>query len=418
MNAYYYRLVKVGGSRRTGIVHLAMERDFSARLWLEKHYDAPVVSLRRLPGWLGQGLRHVSRSGARRIRSEELAGMLRDLAVMTAAGIPMIDALQTVAGEEAIDRRSRVAAVARLLLQDLDGGASVSDTFARHHDIFPETVRNLVTIGDETGSRDTMLMEAAEHIERLGQLGRDTRRAMIYPAVVFAAIFAVALFWAYYVIPNLADLFRNLNASLPPFTLAVLAGADWLGRNIIPSLVVLVLAAVGLWLALRNHRGFRHGCHRLAHRIPVIRQIVRASGMAFFTEHFALLIRAGLDARSSLEILARSTRDEFYRSRIERMRQHVERGELLASAMRQIGGFPPMAVRMIAVGEDTGTLEKQLRHLAREYRLRLDHLIGSLSEIIKPAVILVAGALFLLLVIAFLLPVYDLVRQAVAGPVY
>ena len=297
MNTYYYRLVQTGGSRRTGIVHLAMERDFSARLWLEKHYDATVVSLRRLPAWLGQGLRQVSRSGARRIRSEELAGMLRDLAVMTAAGIPMIDALQTVAGEEAIDRRSRVAAVARLLLQDLDGGASVSETFARHHDIFPETVRNLITIGDETGAMDSMLMEAAEHIERLGQLGRDTRRAMIYPAVVFAAIFAVALFWAYYVIPNLAELFRNLTPVCRRSPWRCLPVPTGSGATSFPA------GGVG------GGRARAVAGAAQPSPLPPCLPPPGAPGAGApadrpglgwpFTEHFALLIRAGLDGAAA-----------------------------------------------------------------------------------------------------------------------
>lgn len=418
MKIYYYRLLVPGGSVRSGIVQLSVERDFSARLWLEKRHEATVLSLRRLPAWLGQPLRSLSPANVRRLRGEELSGMLRDLAVMVGSGIPMLDALKTVAEEDGLDRRSRVAAVARMLLYDLDAGASVSEAFSRHGDVFPETVRNLVAIGDETGTMDAMLMEAAEHIERLSQLGRDTRRALIYPAIVFAAILAVALFWAYYVIPNLADLFRNMNARLPAFTLSVLAASEWLGRNALATALVASALVAVLWLSLRRSQRFRHFCHRMAHRLPIARNIARASGMAFLTEHLALLIRAGLDTLSSLGVLERSTRDEYYRTRLARMRAYVERGELLGTAMRQVGGFPPMAVRMVAVGEATGTLERQLRHLAVEYRRRLDHLIGSLSEVIKPAVILLAGALFLLLVVAFLLPVYDLVRQAVAGPAY
>lgn len=134
--------------------------------------------------------------------------------------------------------------------------------------------------------------------------------------------------------------------------------------------------------------------------------------MAFITEHLAILIGAGVDIIRSLGVLERSLGDEYYCERIHKVREAVDRGEMLAPAMRQAGGFPAMALRMIAAGEESGTLETQLNHLAQEYRQRLAHLIATLSEIIKPLMILAAGLFFLLLVVALLLPIYDLVRQA------
>jgi type II secretory pathway component PulF len=416
MNLYWYRLLLPEGITRVGLARIAVERDFSARLWLEKRHDAVVLSLWRAPHWLGEATRSVSGMSLRGITADELSGLLRDLSVMLTAGVPMFDALRTVAEESNLDGHVRAAGVARLLFDDLDAGMPVAEAFRRHPDIFPESVRNLVAIGDETGTIDRVLMEAAEHIERLNQIGRDTRRALIYPAFVFAAIIAAALFWTYYVIPNLAELFLQMNAKLPPLTLGVLAVADWIGDNATLTLSVLLAVTVGLWLAVRRSQRFRVIVHRLLHRMPITRTIARASGMAFITEHFALLIRAGLDMMTSLDVMARATRDEFYRQRLIAVRKVVARRARLAVAMREVGGFPPMAVRMIAVGEETGSVERQFEYLAGEYRRRLDHLIESLSEIIKPAVILLAGGLFVLLIVAFLLPVYDLVKQAMSAP--
>jgi type II secretory pathway component PulF len=149
------------------------------------------------------------------------------------------------------------------------------------------------------------------------------------------------------------------------------------------------------------------------HRLQISRVLMTASGMAHISEHLALLVRAGIDFVGSLDILARSTGDRYYRWRLIKVRDAVARGEGIASAMRRTGGFPPMAVRMIAVGEESGSLDVQLTHLAQEYRKRLENVIRSLSEIIKPAIILLAGGLFIFLIVALLLPVYDLVRQSV-----
>jgi general secretion pathway protein F/type IV pilus assembly protein PilC len=140
--------------------------------------------------------------------------------------------------------------------------------------------------------------------------------------------------------------------------------------------------------------------------------------MAFITEHLALLISAGVDITRSLGVLERSLSDEYYKTRIAKVRVAVDRGDMLSSAMQQVGGFPPMALRMIGVGEESGSLDAQLSHLAGEYRQRLARLIASLSEIIKPVIILAAGAFFVLLVVALLLPMYDLIRQASLAPMH
>ncbi|PTD97618.1 type II secretion system F family protein [Pseudothauera lacus] len=413
MNTYYYRVLNDEGRVRSGLLRLAVERDFSARLWLERRHGGVVLALHRLPGFLGD-----VRGGLLRqpLRPEDLGGFLRDLAIMSRAGVPMLEALTAITEESRFAGQKRIAGIARALLDDLDAGASVSEAFNRHPDLFPETVRNLITIGDETGAMDRMLMEAADHIERLGTMSRDAKRALIYPAFVFSAIIGAALFWILYVIPHLSGLFLQMRVELPPITVAVMALSEWLSSHLSLALWLTVGLAILIWLAIRESGRFRHSLFALAHRLPIARVIVRSSGMAFITEHLALLIAAGLDMVRSLAVLERSIGDEFYRRKITEVKRVVERGERLAAAMRQVGDFPAMAVRMISVGEETGSLDAQLRHLAGEYRARLDHVIESLAEIIKPAVILFAGAIFLLMVVALLLPVYDLVRQAVTAP--
>nr|WP_263858562.1 type II secretion system F family protein [Coralloluteibacterium stylophorae] len=341
--------------------------------------------------------------------------MLRDLAVMTASGIPVLEALRAVANEVGTGRASNAARLARRLLDELDAGASMSDAFARYPDAFPETVRNLVMIGDETGTMDRMLAESADHVERVSRMTADTRQALIYPAFVFSAIFAAGGFWIYYVIPNLAELFTQMNAKLPPLTIAVMAFSEWLTGHIGTILVGMVLGAFALWVTWRNSRAFRRTTHYTLHRLPIARTIMFSSGLAFLTEYMALLIRAGVDMVSSLQVMERAMRDEYYRDRIIAIRQVLERGDRMSSAMRQVGGFPSMMVRMIGVGEDTGTLDGQFSRLSEEYSLRLQRLIANLSEVIKPVVVLLAGGMFILLIVALLLPVYDLVKQAMGG---
>jgi general secretion pathway protein F/type IV pilus assembly protein PilC len=416
MNVYYYRVLLSSGRVKAGVAQLAVEHDASARLWLEKNLDATVILLQRLPGWLAETQRSLAHLFRPSIRPPELAGMLRDMAVMTSSGIPVLDALRAVSQEIGTGRASNAARVARNLLDELDAGASLSDAFGRYPDTFPETVRNLVMIGDETGSMDLMLQEAADHVERVAKMTADTRQALIYPAFVFAAIFAAGGFWIYYVIPNLTGLFKQMNAKLPPLTVAVIAFSEWFTSHFVAVLVGMVVAAFGLWVAWRYSRAFRRATHYALHRLPISRTIMNSAGLAFLTEYLSLLIKAGVDMVSSLKVMERAVRDEYYRDRVIAIRQVLERGDRVSSAMRQVGGFPPMMVRMVSVGEDTGTLDRQLSRLSAEYSLRLQRLITNLSEIIKPLVVLLAGGMFVLLIVALLLPVYDLVKQAMSSP--
>ncbi|AUZ55800.1 type II secretion system F family protein [Stenotrophomonas acidaminiphila] len=416
MNVYYYRLLLSSGRVRAGVTQLSVEHDSSARMWLEKNFDAVVLTLYRFPGWLAEAQRTITQLVKPSIRSVELAGMLRDLAVMTSSGIPIMESLRAVANEVGGGRTSNAARLARRLLDELDAGASLSDAVSRYPDAFPETVRNLLMIGDETGTMDKMLMESADHIERISKMTADTRQALIYPAFVFSAIFAAGGFWIYYVIPNLADLFKQMNAKLPPLTIAVMKGSEWLIGHIGFIAVAMVVSAFVLWVAWRYSRGFRRAAHYTLHKLPIARTIMYSSGLAFFTEYMALLIRAGVDMVSSLQVMERAMRDEYYRDRIIAIRQVLERGDRVSAAMRQVGGFPSMMVRMIGVGEETGTLDSQFARLSAEYSLRLQRLITNLSEVIKPVVVLLAGGMFVFLIVALLLPVYDLVKQAIASP--
>lgn len=410
MNTYFYRVLLANGRTRYGMLRLMVERDLSAKVWLERHYEAVVLQLYRLPYWLASLIGAGGTLG-QKLPPVELSGLLRDLAVMTKAGVPIIESLKAIS-EETDTSQKRIASTARLLMSALDAGAPISEAFNRHPNIFPESVRNLMEIGEESGTVDKMLLEAAEHIERMTALSRNMRQALIYPAFVFATMLGAALFWIYYVIPNLAGLFLQMRVKLPKITLLVLEISKWMEGNANASLFVILGSLFLIWLLIKLHPGVRKLTFSIAHRLPILRTLVTASGMAFITEHLAIMIASGVDIMRSLGVLERALRDEYYKERIKNVRTAVERGDLLASAMRQVGGFPPMALRMIAVGEETGSLDKQLKQLAQEYRMRLAHLIASLSEIIKPVIILMAGLFFILLIVALLLPIYDLVRQA------
>jgi type II secretory pathway component PulF len=412
LNTYYYRVLLPHGSVKSGLVRMAVTLDLSARMRLESDTDGTVIGLWRFPAWLtivADLLTHVFR---KHVRSEDLAGFLRDLGLMMRAGVPSMDALTTLVDESNSVGNRAMADVSSTMLDDLMAGVSMTEAFSRHPNVFPETVRNLVSIGDQTGTLDRMLGEAAEHVERMINIQRDIKTALIYPAFVFTSIIGVAFFWIYYVVPSMARLFKQMQAKLPPITEGLVAFADVLTTHLPWILLITVLVVAGGTIFFNRSERFQLAVYTLLHRLPIARTLLVSSGMAHITEYLSILVRAGVDQVSSLRILGRSTKNRYYRSRLVQVAESVSRGESVSASMRRVGGFPAMALRMISVGEESGSLDEQLSHLAQDYRKRLEVLVKSLNEILKPVIILVAGGLFLFLIVALLLPVYDLIRQS------
>jgi general secretion pathway protein F/type IV pilus assembly protein PilC len=413
---FFYEVMFSGGKTTRGLVLTPYERREAASAWIEKQTDGIVVNLYSLPAGVAQVYRW-GRSVTRATPgSKDVAGMMRDVAVMVSSGIPLLEAFRTLAEDDSPEANKAVTALSRLMLEDLSAGATVTEAFARQSAIFPESVRSLVAIGDASGTMGQMLQEAADHLDRVIGMKADAKQAMIYPAFSFLAIFGAAAFWIVYVMPSMVDLFKQMNAKLPPLTVAVLAAAEWLNGHWIIVVSLMVSSLVALIWCWRSSRAFRRMGYTAMHKLPISRVLVTSSGLAFLAEYLAILTRSGLDVVSSLRILERSTPDIYYEERLTAVRLFVERGDRVSSAMRLIGGFPNLMVRMIAVGEDSGTLDNQLSYLAAEYGKRLKQTVAVIAEIIKPVVVVVAGGVFLVLIMALLLPVYDLVRQAMARP--
>lgn len=413
INTYFYRVLLPHGVVKSGLLRLAVQRDLSARMRLEDETDGTVVGLWRLPQWLAALAGMLSFFFRDEVRSEDLAGFLRDLGLMMRAGVPALDALSTLLDENNNIGSKALASVARSMRDDLNAGLGMTEAFNRHANVFPETVRNLVAIGDQAGTMERMLGEAAEHVERMLNIRRDIKTALIYPAFVFSTIIGVAIFWIYYVVPSMGRLFKQLQAKLPPITEGLVKFADVLSAHL-PwvLLAIAIVVFVGVASFKRSER-FQLLTYSLLHRLPIARTLLVSSGMAHITEHLSILVRAGVDLMTSLRILARATKNRYYRTRLLQVAELVSRGESVSASMRRVGGFPAMAVRMISVGEESGSLDQQLSHLASDYRKRLEVLVKSLAEVFKPVIILLAGGLFIFLIVALLLPVYDLVRQSV-----
>lgn len=405
----FYRVVSNQGRVRAGLSKLPVTDYSNAHPLVERREQAVVLQLYVLPALMLPLLDGLALFMRRSIPIALLAEFLHSLGLMLRSGLPVDMALKDLRDDA---KHPALKALTADLLSGVRAGNTLSSRLSFYPHLVPATVRHLVDIGERSGNLDRVLMDASEHLGRITALRRDVSRALIYPFFVVLTIVIAALFWVYYVLPDLANMFRQMGAHLPPLTQSVLSAVHWM-RELLAAYGYWVLAAVlVLPMLLSRSQRVRAGFYWLAYHLPISRTLVRTSAMAFISEYLALLVAAGINLLDGLAILEAATRNEVYRDAIRQARQGVMRGNTLASGLERSGVFSPLMIRLINVGEQSGNLDGQLRTLADEYRRRLNHLVATLAEVIKPAVLLLAGALFIFVVVVFLLPVYDLIAQS------
>ncbi len=405
---YWVRYLNPAGSLRQRLTLLGADDESTAQLLLEQQGGLVVIGLWQAPVWLASIWRFAVPLLRRQWPYDQLAEFFHNLGIMLKSGLPIDGALKDLAKDIehpgirrfALDMYASVAA-----------GNALSVSLKQYEHQIPMAVRALIGIGEQSGDLDRTLIASGQHIKRMKRIRQDVSKALIYPSFAFAAMIGVAIFWIYYVLPELSRMFLQMGAKLPSYTVATMNAIKALqGFMQTGFWFSAALTLVGLAVLLRSAR-VRYQIFYLLYRLPITGLLIKSSSLAFITEYMALLIRAGLPLTESLKILTANVRNPFYARKLEQIRDGVNRGNPLSLEMGRASVFPAMVVRLVSVGEQTGTLDTQLQILADDYRQRLEHVVSSLGEILQPLLMIVAGGFFILVVVVFLLPVYQLISQ-------
>jgi type II secretory pathway component PulF len=266
-------------------------------------------------------------------------------------------------------------------------------------------------MGEETGQLDKMLADAAAHLKRVHGIVSDTKQALLYPAIVFLVMGAGVFFWFYYVVPKIVSLFKEMDVVLPPLTLFLIAVSEFTRNNAVTVLLAIAAVCILVHTGRRRNRRFKRLTDALLLKLPITRTLLTASGLAFISEYLSMLLNAGIDILQSLQIIIDSVGNEVYRDKLVGVKDAISKGEGISDAIRGAEIFPSFVVRMINVGEMSGSLTDQLDYVSEEYRKKLSLLVASLGKMLEPLVLIVAGSFFAVIIIALLLPIYDLLSQ-------
>jgi len=342
---------------------------------------------------------------SRRISGREIAVFTRQLATMLGAGIPLVQALELIASANRHPRMTRtITEVAR----EIAHGAPIYQALARWPAVFDPLYRHLVRVGESTGTLDTVLERIASERERREQLRGRVVKALVYPAAVLAMALAVSLVMLIYVVPQFEQSFRGMGTELPAFTGAIVALSRLLGTWWWALLAGAVLGGFGLVRIWRHSPGLRTRGERLLLRLPLLGGLFSKLALARFARTLATTVQAGVPLVDALSIIAAATGNRVFAAATARMVGEISTGGALHAAMRGSGLFPPMALQMVAIGEEAGALETMLHKLAGFYEEEVGNAVDALSSLVEPAIMLLIGLLVGGLVIGMYLPIFNL----------
>jgi type II secretory pathway component PulF len=407
MKYYRYKLIAPTGQVSSGVIKLPYHDIMSAITHLER--DGSVTIFVKYAGLLLSTLYRLSNMRMyRRIKRPVLAEMLNNISVMLRAGLALVSALKESAASADVPE---VQGDMNDLVMSIQGGASFSKAASNYPHIFPATVIHLIRMGEETGQLDNMAADASAHLKRVHEIITDTRQALLYPSIVFTIMGSGMIFWFYYVVPKIVGLFQEMDVVLPALTLFLIALSEFIRSHLMAVVGGGIVLFVLLHGGRRYNRKFKRFTDLVLLKLPIAKTLIKASSLAFITEYFSMLLNAGIDILQSLQIITESVGNEVYREKLIQVKASITKGEGISDSFKNADIFPAFVVRMINVGEMSGSLTEQLDYIAREYRKKLNILVASLGKMLEPLVLVVAGSFFALIIIALLLPIYDLISQ-------
>ena len=347
----------------------------------------------------------------RKIKQDALIAAIRQLAVMTNAGISIHDSLSEIASatdDEALKH------VFSKLADDINAGHSFSAAMENFRFELGNLTIAMVQLGEKTGNLDESLYALADMLEEIRTNITKFKKAMAYPRNVMIAMAVAFSVLLTYVVPQFKDIFEQLGADLPVPTVILLTLSDLL-TNYGPYVVLAIVAAVmTLKYFINNSKPFRYGWHELLLKTMLLKNIIKFSTLNRFTLVFSELIRAGIPIAEALDTTIEMIDNLPLKSKLQSVRFTVEKGGTLNKGLQETELFENMILQMVRAGEDSGTLDAMIQKVAEYYKMRFDAIIDGLSEAIEPIMLFLIAAMVILLALGIFLPMWDM-GNAVQG---
>ncbi|MBI2082781.1 MAG: type II secretion system inner membrane protein GspF [Deltaproteobacteria bacterium] len=405
MPVYAYKGLNTQGKAASGVMDAESEK--AARLKLRKIGVYPT---------------HIGLEGARsskglslggdvdfakyfqRIKLQDLAALTRQLSTLVSAHIPLVDALAALSEQTAnLKLRGIMGSVKEAVVQ----GSRLSEALGQHPKVFSGLFIHMIAAGEASGALEVVLERLADLMESQAKLRAKILGALMYPLIMALVGTGLMAFLIVYVVPKVTKIFEDVNATLPLPTRLLIGLSHLIGNY----WYLLLILAGGIFYGLRRFLRTPKGkdlYDRLVLKLPIFGKLFRMVEISRFTRTLATLMSSGVNLLNGLDIVKKIVQNTLLVQAIEETRIAVREGEPVAEPLRRSGQFPPIVIHMIAVGEKTGELEAMLNRIAQNFDQQIDNLVGTLTTLLEPLMILIMGGAVSFIVMSILLPILQL----------
>nr|VFK22277.1 MAG: general secretion pathway protein F [Candidatus Kentron sp. LPFa] len=399
MAAFEYLAIDVHGKERKGVLQGDTPRQVRQKLREEGLSPVHVAEIKEETREA-----RIQWKLYRRVSSTELAVLTRQMATLLRAGLPLEEALHTVAKQsDAATVKNIIMAVRSAVLE----GHSLAGALGNFPRVFPNYYIATVGAGEQSGRLDIPLDRLADYTEERQQLQQKFQLALLYPSIVTLVAILVITGLLTYVVPQVVRVFEDIGQDLPTVTRVLIAFSDFLRAYG----AVLLIAVLILFLVLRfllRYEAPRYAMDKLWLHMPLSARLVRGKDTARFARTLGILVESGVPIVEGIRIAARVITNRPMREAISRAERRVLEGVGLYAALNECGYFPPIALHLIASGENSGNLEEMLERAAQNQERELQTILSAILGMFEPLLILIMGGVVLFIVIAVLLPIFDL----------
>ena len=370
--------------------------------------EISVTKRRATSGGAGSSLGWRERLFEKKVTSMDVQLFSRQIYTLLKSGVPIMRGL---AGLQESAISTAFARIIKDLRESLDAGRELSIAMGRHPAVFTPFYLSMVKVGEMTGRLEEVFLRLFDHLEFDRDMRDRVKTAMRYPTFVVIAMVLAMIVVNVFVIPKFAAVFKSFGAELPLMTRVLLATSQFT----VAWWPTLLGAAVAAWFGFRawtRSPAGRLTWGRYKLRLPIAGKIIHKATMARFARSFALSMRSGVPIVQALTVVSQTADNAYLSSRIEQMRDGVERGESILRTSTAANVFTPIVLQMIAVGEETGSLDDLMDEIAQMYEREVDYELKTLSSQIEPILISFLGAMVLVLALGIFLPIWDLGNAA------
>lgn len=341
----------------------------------------------------------------KKITSQDITVFSRQLATMIESGIPLVQSFDIVAKGQS---NKRLKDLIQDIKHDIETGLTLSEALIKHPAYFNELFCNLVDAGEKSGSLEIMLDKVSTYKEKIESIKKKIKKALTYPMAVMVVAFIVTAGLLIFVVPQFEALFKGFGADLPAMTKGVVAMSMFFQKYWYLIFGVLGGSIYGFVYAKNHSLNFAQSVDRALLKFPVVGPILEKAAIARFTRTLSITFAAGLPLVEALKSVAGATGNIIYSKATDQIRDEVSTGQQMNVAMENTHLFPNMVIQMVAIGEESGALEKMLSKVADFYEEDVDNAVDALSSLLEPIIMSILGILVGGLVIAMYLPIFKL----------